>query len=213
VFGGVSVFGSVNIGNRHLLPVYPLLIVWVSRVAAAPLSRVRLGLLSLLGVWYLVGALLIHPHYLAYFNELAGGPDRGWRYLTDSNVDWGQDTKRLAAYVKTHNLHPVSALLGGRSTPATFRHYLPGVMRLGPPFEQAPDGLVAIGRTARTLGPYVARQRFSPADAERLIGLLARLDRLTPIATIGYSIDLFDLRPRASARLSPEARLTGNSVP
>lgn len=203
VFGGVSVFGSVNIGNRHLLPVYPLLIVWVSRVAAAPLSRVRLGFLSLLGAWYLVGALLIHPHYLAYFNELAGGPDRGWRYVTDSNVDWGQDTKRLAAYVKTHNLHPVSATLGGRGTPAVFRHYLPGITRVWPPLEEMPTGYYAIGRTARTLGPYVARQRFSPADADLLIRLLARLDRLTPIATIGYSIDLFDLRPEAKVR-APE---------
>jgi hypothetical protein len=41
--------------------------------------------------WYVFGVISVHPHYTAYFNELAGGPSNGWRYLSDSNVDIGQD--------------------------------------------------------------------------------------------------------------------------
>jgi len=52
-----------------------------------------LGLL--LGVWYVVGTLSVFPHYLAYFNELVGGPRNGYRYLVDSNLDWGQGFKAL----------------------------------------------------------------------------------------------------------------------
>ena len=40
-----------------------------------------------------VTTLAIHPHYLSYFNALAGGPEDGYNVLIDSNVDWGQDLK------------------------------------------------------------------------------------------------------------------------
>jgi hypothetical protein len=123
VFVAASFFSGLNIGHRHILPVYPLLIVWVSRVATPPFRTLRAGALALLCVWYLGGTLLIHPHELAYFNEAVGGPNLGWKYLTDSNVDWGQETKRLAVYARAHDLHPLSATITARSTPAAYRHY------------------------------------------------------------------------------------------
>jgi hypothetical protein len=52
--------------------------------------------------WLIVATLWIHPHFLAYFNELIGGPRRGHLYLADSNIDWGQDMKRLARYARSH---------------------------------------------------------------------------------------------------------------
>jgi hypothetical protein len=67
-------------------------------------SRQHLGrLLVISAILWLIGTnLLIHPHYLSYFNELIGGPGRGHLYLADSNIDWGQDLKRLAKYAKNH---------------------------------------------------------------------------------------------------------------
>jgi hypothetical protein len=44
-----------------------------------------------LACWLAVSSLSSHPHYLSYFNEIAGGPGNGWRWLLDSNIDWGQD--------------------------------------------------------------------------------------------------------------------------
>ncbi len=45
-------------------------------------------------------ALSIHPHYLAYFNAVSGGPDRGSRHLIDSNLDWGQDLVNLRKWLE-----------------------------------------------------------------------------------------------------------------
>ena len=44
----------------------------------------------------------ITPDYLAFFNELAGGPGRGPEYLVDSNIDWGQDVKKLGLWLDAH---------------------------------------------------------------------------------------------------------------
>ena len=118
-----ALFSSVNIGYRHLLPVLPFLFVLVSRmtygvwrVPSYPrtthhVSRFafyasRLAL-SVLLVWLVVGTVGVAPHYLAYFNELAGGPDNGYRFLADSNTDWGQGLRALARYQQEHHLGPV----------------------------------------------------------------------------------------------------------
>jgi len=54
-------------------------------------------------------SILTHPHYLAYFNLLAGGPDNAWNIVVDSNIDWGQDLKGLAAYMEEEGLDFVNA--------------------------------------------------------------------------------------------------------
>jgi 4-amino-4-deoxy-L-arabinose transferase-like glycosyltransferase len=92
---------ALDIGYRHILPLLPFLFVFASGVARSIELRSlpRAALFLLLVAWYLVASLRIYPHYLAYFNELVGGPDNGWRYLVDSNLDWGQDLKGLQRYI------------------------------------------------------------------------------------------------------------------
>ncbi|NOX56393.1 MAG: hypothetical protein GXP27_18500 [Planctomycetes bacterium] len=67
---------------------------WVQRLRAWFVPAVTVACL----LWTAVGTLLNHPHHLAYFNELAGGPENGWKHLLGSNFDWGQDFQ-LAAQV------------------------------------------------------------------------------------------------------------------
>ncbi|HEX9188145.1 MAG TPA: hypothetical protein VGB87_13790, partial [Vicinamibacteria bacterium] len=92
VYAALTQTRGLNIGHRHLLPLYPFLFV-VAGAAGAWLPR-RLGkagavlLAALLG-WYAWGTLRVHPHPLAYFNETVGGPANGWRVLVDSSLDWG----------------------------------------------------------------------------------------------------------------------------
>jgi hypothetical protein len=50
-------------------------------------------------LWFLVESVAIRPHYLAYFNRLAGGPRNAWRQLVDSSLDWGQDLPGLKAWL------------------------------------------------------------------------------------------------------------------
>jgi len=53
----------------------------------------------ILSAWLVFSAVKVFPDYLSYFNELVGGSDSGWKYLDDSNVDWGQDLKRLKKFI------------------------------------------------------------------------------------------------------------------
>ena len=92
----------LNIGYRHILPVIPFVMVLAS-TAVLFLRRwmiTRILLLAALA-WYVLAALRQQPHFLAYFNELVGGTAQGYRYLGDSNLDWGQDLKELAREVRS----------------------------------------------------------------------------------------------------------------
>jgi 4-amino-4-deoxy-L-arabinose transferase-like glycosyltransferase len=62
---------------------------------AAPRPLWRWLVAAALLVWLAAASALAHPHYIPYFNELAGGPANGWRWLIDSNLDWGQDAERV----------------------------------------------------------------------------------------------------------------------
>lgn len=101
VYLGVSMNSRINLGVRHLLPLYPLLYL----LGAAALRRVvsprRFALAAGLLVLLQSGeTLAAYPEYLGFFNAAAGGRAAGPRYLLDSNVDWGQDLKKLMAYQK-----------------------------------------------------------------------------------------------------------------
>lgn len=93
-------FSRVNIGVRHVLPVYAGLAMIAGAGARYPWSSglaPRLATAFLL-VWMVVSSSLGHPDYLAYFNAFAGREPE--RVLIDSDLDWGQDTKRLAQRLK-----------------------------------------------------------------------------------------------------------------
>jgi hypothetical protein len=93
----VSVTGNLNLGIRHILPVYlPMFIL----VAVATVKRLRLtrpdqwrrpvmAVVALLLVWYGGSTVANHPHYISYFNELIGGSGNAGKYFSDSSVDWG----------------------------------------------------------------------------------------------------------------------------
>jgi 4-amino-4-deoxy-L-arabinose transferase-like glycosyltransferase len=112
--GGIFAAGLLSrasIGYRYLLPALPLLYVTCGRLArpAAPARRRSNWLVAapvmLLGVL----SLAIHPHYLAYFNLLAGGPWNGWRVVVDSNIDWGQDLARVGEVMERRGAASVRA--------------------------------------------------------------------------------------------------------
>ena len=90
----------LNIGYRHILPVIPFVLL-VAGTAVLLLRRWRATqlLLALAVGWYIFSGLRQQPDFLAYFNELVGGTPQGYRYLGDSNLDWGQDLSLLAQTV------------------------------------------------------------------------------------------------------------------
>jgi hypothetical protein len=101
VYWLVSIQSHLNIGHRHLMPVYPVLFILVGAQGiwlARPLGW-RALLVALLLAWHIGESVWIAPHYLAYFNELAGGPAGGPSHLVDSSLDWGQDLPGLKAWL------------------------------------------------------------------------------------------------------------------
>lgn len=109
----VTLFSKLNIGIRHILPIYPFIFIFVGYTISQILSlfkkrviayRLSLITLAVLLIWYLFASLSVFPYFITYFNELAGGPKGGARILTDSNIDWGQDLKRLGQWLEKNNI-------------------------------------------------------------------------------------------------------------
>jgi hypothetical protein len=98
---GFSLTSSLNIGYRHLLPMLPFLWIFTAvslqKVPQTWLKSARWVTGAVL-LWLAMQAVFIWPDYIPFFNLLAGGPEKSWRLLSDSNVDWGQDLPALAAW-------------------------------------------------------------------------------------------------------------------
>lgn len=95
IFLGVASISKVQIGHRHLLAMYPFMFVLVACALNGWGARGR-WLAIPLGLWLMIGTWRVRPDFVAYFNEFVGGPAQGHRYLTDSNIDWGQGLKKLS---------------------------------------------------------------------------------------------------------------------
>ena len=194
----------LNIGLRHLLPVYPFLYVlagsltlelnrwrrttWaVAMLAAAGMIAVSSRVVFFPAhsrIWQFVA-----PHYLAYFNELAGGPANGFKALVDSNLDWGQDLKNLKRWLDAHDIKdPICLCYFGMADPGYYQityYNMPGGYIFEPEqdFEWLrPGGLLAVSAT-NLQGVY-----FSPADRQALKQVLAHC-RLVEV--IGDSIFVY----------------------
>ncbi len=92
---------GLNIGARHILPMYPFLSVLIGGAALA-LARSDWRWACVVGVllaWHVVSSARAYPNYLAYSNEFWGGPSNTHKYLTDSNTDWGQQLKAVKKYL------------------------------------------------------------------------------------------------------------------
>ena len=183
---------KVNIGLRHILSIYPFLFVLTSRLATVRFRQVWIAPL-LLGAPLLMTALAairIAPHQLAYFNEFVGGPDQGYRYLTDSNIDWGQDLKGLKAYIEKEKLDVIYLSYFGTASPAYYGiryQYVPGAWPLEwpPPSDNVPADAP---RKILAISVVNLQDVATPYDP-----LFPWLWNRQPIAKIGYSIFVYDL--------------------
>jgi hypothetical protein len=120
VYFASSMLSHINIGIRHILPVYALLAALIGAWCGRAAGKLRLIAVGLAGALALV-AILAHPFYLQYFNELCGGPANGYKYLADSNLDWGQDALRLKRFADQHRLDRI--YLDSTYTPIAGKYY------------------------------------------------------------------------------------------
>lgn len=171
----LAMTSHIDIGIRHLLPVYPFLFVVVAAVLTGWKPRAALVAVALLAG----ETAAIYPDYLAFFNWPSGGPAAGPRYLLDSNLDWGQDYKKLARYLVNRGIRDIRL---GFFANVDFAHY--GIHADGIPDGANAESLDCILAMSATplFGQYVGTERY------------AWLRALRPMAVIGHSIFVYDLR-------------------
>jgi len=184
IFLSNTLFNSLQIGVRHVLPAYPLLFVVISPRVRSLLGGWRRGgratamaaAAALLLAWHAAGTLAVAPRYLQFFNELAGGAEGGHRWLIDSNIDWGQDLIRLREYLQRERIDVVNLAYFGRVNPKVY-----GVRFA--PLERDSHGIAVISATFLMGRPYLwylgGRMRRVPAQA------FAWLREHEPIARVG----------------------------
>lgn len=104
-----STFSKVNIGIRHIMPVFPLSFILIGGLAAYPFVHERIIKRTLIGIMFFTAILFLnsYPFYLSYFSALYGGSYEGYKTADDSNLDWGQDLYRIQSYIKEHNIEHV----------------------------------------------------------------------------------------------------------
>lgn len=178
----VASFSSLNLGVRHVLPIYPFLYAGTALALIDVRPRFRGAIAGLL-VAHCFVSLAASPSYLSYFNVLIGSHRNADRVLIDSNLDWGQDLRRLASWCDEHGVErirvhyfgaaSVARELGGRgeSWPA-------------PRPEPLPKGWFAVSRHFYRLS---FSRDFSPVDYDAYLAA----SRARYITSIGGSIDVY----------------------
>ena len=102
VYWTAALGSNLNIGHRHLIPIYPPLFILAGMLAGPRLTR--LWKIGAGGLAALAAAECAHthPNHLAYFNALVGGSSQGWRHLADSSLDWGQELPALHRWLEAN---------------------------------------------------------------------------------------------------------------
>lgn len=176
----LSMAAGLNIGHRHLLPVYPLLYVALGCVLTAA-AREPAGVKwtgAALAAVAAAESAAIYPDYLAFFNFAAGGPAAGPRYVLDSNLDWGQAFAAVGRYARREGIARVCLFSFGNGAA---HRYVPGASQLDPAKLDQMDCVAAVSATP-LYGLYVGAE------------VLAPLRQRKPLAVIGHSVYLYDLR-------------------
>ncbi len=119
----VSVVSHKNIGLRYLLFIIPIMAIWIGRIfhfrINTSLRQQSWAIISAgIGIlWISIISISIWPNYLSYFNLLTGGPSQGYKYLLDSNLDWGQDLLLLREYMIQEKIRSVDLAYFGMVHP------------------------------------------------------------------------------------------------
>lgn len=187
VYFGIAVASGINIGVRHILPVYPFVLLMAALAAKSILAwRRPIGAVALVCLLFYWGERYarVYPDVLTYVSRFVGGPEGGLRYLADSNLDWGQDLKPLKDWMARMDVSHINLAYFGTADPAYYGisvTYLPGTSLVGAFMKPQLPGYVAVSATVLA-GPHLERQWRLFYDG---------LSNLEPVARIGNSIYVY----------------------
>jgi len=179
VFFALCVFSRLNIGHRHLLPIYPALCI-LAGGALAWLGRrgrwSRTAAISLACVC-VVEAAWLHGRQHAYISPLAGGPSQGYRWFVDSTIDWGANLPELAAWQRQEAANDPQArfYLGHLGIDSIAAYGVRGTLLSAPcDYSQWRGGFYVLSATALYMGYIFQPGPYTAAtEAEYQASLLA----------------------------------------
>jgi hypothetical protein len=191
LFLSVAMTSALNIGVRHILPIYPFVIALASLGGRTLVEGTAKHGPQICAALLAAGVLefaSVYPNNLAFFNRAVGGPSQGFRYLADSNIDWGQDLKPLKGWMDRNGVAHINLAYFGVADPAYYGidcTYMGGTTIPGvTPALMAPPrlpGYVAVSVTLLNGVPFGERDRdFYKPLRER-----------EPVADIGGSIRVY----------------------
>ena len=193
VYLAISLTSHINIGIRHFLPVYPFLFIAGGALLAQLLHnrrKVGVAVLVVLFGWMSFETVRTFPDYTPYMNELAYSHPH-WYYLSDSNMEWGDDVGALAAYLKARGETKVSAALSaGWSTLGRYGVDYLDMVTL-PPDKTPETRYVAIGASFLNGSLIPGDENVVGRRAFERTNLFARYRNRQPEAVFGGSIYLF----------------------
>ncbi len=171
---------------RYVLPCFPFVYVWISKVARPGHRKLQLLAAGALA-WSVIGSLSVYPHSISYFNELAGGPTGGHRYLLDANIDWGQDLLYLKRWLDEHpEAKPLYLAHQSFVDPATL-----GIESRNPPPRSSNRGTQHSDAEMERLGPQpgwyaMSVDRIHSPEYSYFLNF-------EPVAMAGYSIYIYHI--------------------
>jgi hypothetical protein len=186
IYWAVALSGSLNIGIRHLLVLFPLIyliVMW--GIAQLPQRKnIRAGI-ALLFAAYIGTSLAAFPDYIPYYNELAGGTKNGYTVAVDSNYDWGQDFHHLLRFVEQNKIEQIHLDYFGGESP---RYWLDDKYIQLDPKNPPTKGWAAVSVNQLMGGIAKPVEGF---DQE--IGYYNWLTQHEPVARAGNSIFIYNL--------------------
>jgi hypothetical protein len=152
-----------------------------------PFLKLKQALIAILMLWQVFSIASIYPHFLAYFNELTGGPDKGYIYVVDSNLDWGQELKRLNQWVNQKGIDKIYLDYFGGADPNYYLKDKYNGWWCERPSSELPKGsYLAVSATFLQNGRGKPVSNFSQTK-----NCYKWLDDYQPVEKIGYSIFIF----------------------
>ncbi|MGA3128949.1 MAG: phospholipid carrier-dependent glycosyltransferase [Candidatus Korobacteraceae bacterium] len=206
-----SISSRLNMGIRHLMPVLPLLIIFAS-AGVWDIARRRRWATVALGVlltFHITSSLRAYPNYLSYANEAWGGPGETYKYLANSDVDWGQAQKMARAYID--KTHPANCFFLRTYNNKNSDYGIPcqGVSEIQWDALQTPYTGTMIVSSSMVNGIGV---RGASVQTRRSFSGLKPVAKLGGSALLVYE-GTFDVSPLVAAQVLVRARLAGEQDP
>ena len=209
VYWATSLTSHLNIGHRHILPTYPVLFIAAGAFGAWFDFRrpIAAFFVSVITIWQVGESWVIRPHYLAYFNAIAGGPANGWKHLVDSSLDWGQDLPGLAQWLDVHvRKDPAFLAYFGTGDPThegIRATRLPTLPEVGPkrPWHRLTAGLYCVSAT-------MLQHVYSPVRGNWTLNHEAEYQKLRTLETLLLAYQDDPAKRTELLREAPEANWT-----